>query len=191
VNQNATKGTPENPGDAWKLYLDFEGEENALKRLATQSKDERSGEDVEAESIPQSKLVQEFRAMQSQSLSESQSSSNKSIPLPTHLHEETQTPIPAIMTTTKSPLSTRTVSLPVIDRSAGALWYWFQKRTECTDVPESAADKRVAEELAQHAVKAEEDRVRTKKGLDAIKAKETMMRMARGELERIKAGDQV
>ena len=187
MNQNAEKGTPESPGPAWKLYLDFEGEEHALRGLTTDPKNERSVEGMEGELIPQSKLLTEFKAIESQSPSESQASSDMPTSSSSDPEEETQQPIPATNTTTKSPLSTRTVSLPVFNRPAGALWYWFQKRTKCIDVPESAADKQLAEELAQDAVKAEENRVRSKKVLDAMRAKESMLKMAKEEMERMKA----
>jgi hypothetical protein len=169
--------------------LDFEGEEQALRELTTESKNERFEEGVAGESISQSQLLTAFKAMPSQSPSESQASSDIHTPSSTDPQQETQQPVPATKTTTKSPLSTRTVSLPVINRRAFELWYWFQKRTKCIDVPESAADKQVAEELAQHAVKADEDRIRVKTGLDAVRAKELMLKRARGDLERMRAED--
>lgn len=83
-------------------------------------------------------------------------------------------------------ISTRTVSLPVLNRPANTLWFWFQQRTQCIDVPETQSDKELAAELAEFNAQAEEDRQRVKKSRDAIKAKEEMLKLARREVDRMK-----
>lgn len=54
-------------------------------------------------------------------------------------------------------------------------------------MPESDADKQLAVETAEHEVKAEEERRRTKKSIDQIKAKEAMLKLAKREVDRMKA----
>ena len=175
VNWNAKQGTEGQPGPAWRLFLDFEGEENALRELATEPKNPHFKEAMEEELRPRPRnpAEQDSKSQSSQTAS--------SAPSPDQ-QQQTST-----QTTPATPqISTRTVSLPVLNRGAGALWFWFQQRTKCIDVPQSEADKQLAAELAEHDVKAEEDRQRVKKGLDKIKTQQLMLKMAKGEMERMK-----
>ncbi|KAF7507727.1 hypothetical protein GJ744_010156 [Endocarpon pusillum] len=202
VNQNAQKGTEGNPGPAWRLFLDFEGEEKALRELATEPKNEHFKEVMEEELIPRPRsteeVVVEDNTTQSKPKPRPKSQAKASVttpPLPPPPSSSSPdqnpppSPLPSVSTSENArPLiSTRTISLPTLNRPAGALWFWFQQRTKCVDVPESDADKRLARELAKHAVKAEEDRKRVKKGIDAMKRQELMLKMARGEVERMRA----
>ncbi len=172
------------PGPAWRLFLDFEGDEKALRELATEPKNERFRELMEEELKPRPK---EIESVEEKSLSKgnraqrNQNTPGSSSSQPPTDQQTPPTPPPLI--------STRTVSLPVLNRPANALWFWFQQRTKCIDVPETETDKELAAELAQHEVKAEEDRQRVKKSIDRIKAKEEMLRMARRDVERMKEED--
>jgi hypothetical protein len=174
VNQNAKKGTEGNPGPAWRLFLDFEGEAQALRELATEPKNERFKEIMEEELKPRPKITPEEEPTPAKSPLKPQPNPSPS--------EQPQPPPP------EPPLtSTRTISLPVLNRPAGALWFWFQQRTKCIDVPESEADKQLAVELAEKAARAEEDRRRVKKAIDHVKTQELMLKIARGEVDRMRA----
>jgi hypothetical protein len=157
------------------LFLDFEGEEKALRELATEPKNEEFKKLMEKELRPKPRDTLDKEKPESQS--HSQSSRTTSQP------PSSSSPPPE---TSPTLISTRTISLPLLNRPAGALWFWFQQRTKCIDVPESDADKQLAAELAEHEVKAAEDRARVKKGIDQIKAREEMLKMARREAERMK-----
>lgn len=179
--------------------MDFEGEEKALRELATEPKNEHFKEVMEEELIPRPRGTLEKKE---EEVVEDNTTQSKPKPRPKPQRKDSITTPPPTppssspdqnpppLSTSENPpplISTRTISLPTLNRPAGALWFWFQQRTKCVDVPESNADKRLARELAEHAVKAEEDRKRVKKGIDAMKRQELMLKMARGEVERMRA----
>jgi Mitochondrial ribosomal protein L51 / S25 / CI-B8 domain len=186
VNQNAEKGTPGNPGPAWRLFLDFEGDEKALRELATEPKNARFKELMEDQLRPRPRSEINPTDMAGEG-----SEARQSVPSsPTWSDLQQQPPSlskPSSQDQQPSLTSTRTISLPVLNRPAGALWFWFQQRTKCVDVPESDSDKQLASELAEHAIKAEEDRKLVKKGMDQVKAKKEMLSLARQEVSKMRA----
>lgn len=188
VNQSAQKGTPGNPGPAWRLFLDFEGEEKALRELASEPEngDFRRIMEEELKPRPRNTIQPDPVADKSQSQLGSGQSAPRAMPSSNGPHAE-----PSPQTSPEHNLiSHRTVSLPVLNRPAGALWFWFQQRTKCVPVPESEADTQLESELAEHSVKAEEDRKRLKRSLDEIRAKRDMLKLARREADIMKAEQQ-
>jgi len=147
-----------------------------LRELATEPKNEEFKQLMEAELRPRPRVALEGDTAGGKSQSRSRSAQTTPIPPPSSSPDQL-TPL----------TSSRTISLPILNRPAGALWFWFQQRTKCIDVPESNADRQLAQELAEEAVKGEEDRQRVKKRIDQIKAREEMLKLARREVDRMKA----
>ena len=86
-----------------------------------------------------------------------------------------------------APVYTRDVTLSLHSRNATAIWKWFRARTKCVGVPQTARDRRERREVAEQAKRSEEDRVRVKAGMDALRSKDVLLKRARAEAEKMRA----